>query len=138
MKTFRKVLVMHTREREEIVEITGEVQKALAESGVSDGLVLVFPHHTSSAVYLSDSDRNLTEDFRSILSEIVPESRDYLHDETDYKKNAAGHLKAVLSGHNLALPVTAGALDLGTFQTIYYFEFDGRRDKELIIKIIGE
>jgi len=138
MKSIRKALVMHSREKEEIIDITADVGRIVEDSGIGEGLALVFPHHTSSAVYLSDSDRNLTEDFRSILAGLVPDDRNYLHNETDYKKNASGHLKAILSGHNLTLPVTGGKLDLGVFQTIYYFEFDGMRNKELIVKIIGE
>ena len=138
MKSERKILTMHTSKKEEIIDITGEVEKIVSESGVSDGLALVFPHHTSASVYLSDSDRNLTEDFRKLLSGIVPDGARYLHDETDFKKNASGHLKAILSGHNLSIPITGGRLDLAAFQTIYYFEFDGMRDKEVVVKVIGQ
>ena len=125
MPTFRAEITLCTKERVEIVDITGQVEDACRTSGIREGIALVFPHHTSSAVYISDSDRSLTGDFSSILSELAPEDRDYAHDLTDYKKNAFG-------------PVTGGRLDLGRFQTIYYAEFDGRRDKEIIVKIVGE
>jgi len=138
MKTTRKILTMHSRRKEEVIDITGDVERIISESGVSDGIALIFPHHTSAGVYLSDSDLNLTEDFKKLLSGIVPADGRYLHDETDFKKNACGHLKAILSGHNLTIPITGGKPDLGTYQTIYYFEFDGRRDKEIIVKIIGQ
>ena len=138
MKHFRKELHFHTDRVSEILNITAQVERAVAESGVSEGLALVYPMHTSSAVYVSDSDHSLTQDFADLLADLVPEGRAYRHDETDHKKNAAGHLKAILSGHSVTLPVSAGRLDLGAYQTLYYFEFDGRRDKEVLVKIIGE
>ena len=138
MPTYRSEIRLCTNEREEIVDITGDVFDAVKRSGVRDGIALVFPHHTSSAVYISDSDRALTGDFSSILSELAPEGREYAHDVTDYKKNAAGHIRASLAGHHIIIPITGGRPDLGRFQTIYYAEFDGRREKEIIIKIVGE
>ncbi|NQU44625.1 YjbQ family protein [bacterium] len=138
MKTFRHELHFETEKPTEIINITPQVEAAVRESGVSDGLALVYPLHTSSAVYISDSDYSLTQDFADILDTLVPASRAYRHDETDYKKNAAGHLKSILSGHSVTLPVTGGRLDLGTWQTVYYFEFDGQRPKEVLVKTIGE
>jgi secondary thiamine-phosphate synthase enzyme len=138
MPTYRAEIRLCTNEREEIVDITGDVFDAVKRSGVRDGIALVFPHHTSSAVYISDSDRALTGDFSSILSELAPEGREYAHDVTDYKKNASGHIRASLAGHHIIIPITGGRPDLGRFQTIYYAEFDGRREKEIIIKIVGE
>ena len=94
--------------------------------------------HTSSGVYISDSDRSLCDDYRRVMSGLVPEGDNYLNDRTDYKKIADGHLKSVLTGHHIVLPLTAGRLDLGTYQTVYYAEFDGCREKEILIKIIGD
>ena len=138
MPTFRTEITLRTKERVEIVDITDRVFDACKKSGVSDGIALVFPHHTSSAVYISDSDRSLTGDFSSILAELAPEGRDYEHDRTDYKKNAFGHIRASLAGHHIIIPITDGKPDLGRFQTIYYAEFDGQREKEIVIKIVGE
>ncbi|UCD58016.1 MAG: YjbQ family protein [Candidatus Hydrogenedentota bacterium] len=138
MPTFRTEITVRTKERVEIVDITDRVADACRESGVRDGMALVFPHHTSSAVYISDCDRALTGDFGAILSELAPEGRDYEHDRTDYKKNAAGHIRASLAGHHIIVPITGGRPDLGRFQTIYYAEFDGQREKEIVIKIVGE
>ncbi len=138
MPTYRAEITLCTKEREEIVDITGRVVDAVAESGIADGIALVFPHHTSSAVYISDSDRSLTGDFSSILSELAPEARAYAHDLTDYKKNAYGHIRASLAGHHIIIPITGGRPDLGVYQTIYYAEFDGKREKEIVIKIVGE
>ena len=138
MPTFRTEIMLCTKERLEIVDITERVYEACRDSEIKDGIALVFPHHTSSAVYISDSDYSLTGDFGSILSELVPDGREYAHDRTDYKKNAFGHIRANLAGHHIIIPITGGQPDLGRFQTIYYAEFDGQRDKEIIIKIIGE
>jgi secondary thiamine-phosphate synthase enzyme len=138
MSTYRKELHFCTARNSEILNITDQVEAAVAESAIREGFALVYPMHTSSAVYVSDSDYSLTQDFADLLGELVPDSRDYRHDRTDYKKNAAGHLKAILSGHSVTLPVTAGRLDLGTYQTVYYFEFDGKRPKEVLVKILGD
>jgi len=138
MPTHRAEITFCTKKREEIVDITGEVADAVRESGILDGVALIFPHHTSSAVYISDSDRSLTGDFGAILAEVAPEGRDYAHDLTDYKKNAHGHIRANLAGHHITIPITAGKPDLGIYQTIYYAEFDGMREKEIVIKIVGE
>ncbi len=138
MPTYRTEITLCTKEREEIVDITGHVADAVSKSGVKDGIALVFPHHTSSAVYISDSDRALTGDFSSILAELAPEGRRYAHDVTDYKQNAFGHIRANLAGHHIIIPITGGKPDLGVYQTIYYAEFDGRREKEIVVKIVGE
>jgi len=138
MPTFRDEISISTDQRVETVDITRHVVDACKRSGIKDGIALVFPHHTSSAVYISDSDRSLTGDFGSILAELAPENRNYAHDETDYKKNASGHIRANLAGHHIIIPVTGGKPDLGVYQTIYYAEFDGQREKEIVIKIVGE
>ncbi|MBN1866119.1 YjbQ family protein [Candidatus Sumerlaeota bacterium] len=138
MKHLRKELRFHTESESEVVNITRSVEAAVFESGVADGFALVYPMHTSSTVYVSDSDSSLTEDLADLLSDLVPESRPYRHNVTDSKENASAHLKAVLTGHAVTLPITNGRLDLGTYQTVYYFELDGRREKEVIVKILGE
>ncbi len=138
MTTYRTEITLCTKEREEIIDITGHVADAVSKSGISDGIALVFPHHTSSAVYISDSDRALTGDFSSILSELAPEGRQYAHDVTDYKKNAYGHIRANLAGHHIIIPITGGRPDLGVYHTLYYGEVVLRREKEIVIKIVGE
>lgn len=127
-----------TKDKQEVVDITERVRAACRRSGISDGLCLVFPHHTSSAVYISDSDRNLTGDLLDVLERAAPDGAGYAHDRVDPKRNAAGHLRAVLTGHHIVLPVTGGDLDLGTYQTIYYAEFDGTRPKAVVVKVLGE
>ena len=137
MKTYRDFIKITTEETIEIRDITQEVSQILAKSGITDGIALLFPHHTSCAVYLSDSDRSLTEDFKAAMERLIPEAG-YQHDLSDAKKNARAHLMSMLSGHNLTLPVTEGSLDLGVYQTVYYAEFDGKREKEVLIKVIGD
>ena len=138
MKSHTKIISMKTDRREETVDITGFVADALKESGVIDGIALVTPLHTSCAVYISDSDRGLQEDLSSVLSSLVPEGKGYLHDRSDPKSNAHGHIRAVLAGHHVTVPVSEGRMELGSYGTIYYAEFDGRREKEVLVKIIGQ
>jgi len=137
MKTYRDFIRITTEAKQEVRDITREVSQIIAKSGVQDGMLLLFPHHTSASVYVSDSDATLTEDFMGLMERIVP-AGEYKHDLTDAKQNARAHLMSLLSGHNLTLPVTEGALDLGVYQTVYYAEFDGMREKEILVKIIGE
>ena len=138
MKSHTKIISMKTDRREETLDITSLVSEALKESGIRDGLALVTPLHTSCAVYISDSDRGLQEDLTAILSTLIPEGKGYLHDRSDPKLNAHGHLRAVLAGHHVTVPVSEGRLELGSYGTIYYAEFDGQRKKEILVKIIGQ
>jgi len=138
MKSFRQLYKVKTAEKEEVVDITGMVKEALDSSGITEGLALVFPHHTSSAVYLSDSDQSLALDYLDVTGRLVPGKADYRHNDIDYKHNAAAHLKAILTGLGVTLPVTDGRLDLGLYQTVYYAEFDGGREKSFLVKVIGE
>ena len=138
MKSFEKILVFNTEETEEVINTTGEVHSALAESGIQEGMALVFPLHTSSCVFISDSDPGIALDLRDVLKKLVPEGAGYRHDDADYKKNAHGHLRAILTGHHVSCPVTGGEFHFGSYHTIYYLEFDGKRPKEVLVKIIGE
>lgn len=137
MKGFRDFIVIKTENQEEIVNITSKVIEICKKSGIKEGLAIVFSHHTSSAVYISDSDFSLTRDYQRVLNLLVPDD-DYHHDYADYKKNATGHLKSILNGLQVIIPITSGNLDLGAYQTIYYAEFDGKREKEILVKVIGE
>jgi len=138
MKSFKELLHFRTEKRTEIVNITRDVEGVIARSGIREGMVLVYPMHTSSAVYVSDSDSSLTEDLEDLLGRLAPQGAGYRHDRTDPKENADAHLRAVLCGHHITLPVSDGRPDLGTYQTIYYAEFDGVRSKEIQVKVMGE
>jgi secondary thiamine-phosphate synthase enzyme len=138
MKSYRQVFRIKTEERQEVVDVTSRVAEALERSGIAEGLALVFPMHTSSAVYISDSDSSLALDYLDVADRLAPKGAGYRHDEADYKHNADAHIKAVLTGHHVVLPVTGGRLDLGAYQTLYYAEFDGAREKAFMVKVIGE
>ncbi len=138
MRSYRQVLAFTANEAVEVLNITSRCEKALEASGISEGLMLVFPLHTSSAVFISDSDMGVAWDYREVLERLVPPRAGYRHDETDPKKNASAHLGSVLTGHHVTCPITAGRLDFGSFHTIYYLEMDGQRPKEILVKIIGE
>ena len=138
MKSFEKEITFNTKMTEEIINITLECQNALKESGILDGIALVFPLHTSSCVFISDSDPGIAKDYQDLLAKLVPQGAGYRHDENDYKKNAHGHLRATLTGHHISCPVSNGKFHFGSYHTIYYLEFDGQRPKEVLVKIIGE
>lgn len=137
MKSYNEFIYIQTKTKIEVIDITAKVQSICQRSGIKEGLVLVFPFHTSCAVYISDSDTNLTNDYKEILNQIIPERGNYAHDLTDYKKNGHAHLKSILTGHHITLPLSNGELDLGIYQTLYYAEFDGQRKKEILVKVIG-
>jgi secondary thiamine-phosphate synthase enzyme len=138
MLSFRAEITIRSEKRVEVIDISQHVAEVCSRSGIQNGIALIFPRQSSSAVYVSDCHRALTDDFSAIIAELAPENRYYQHDQAENKKNAAAHLRAILTGHHVTIPVTDGSPDLGPYQTIYYAEFDGQRDKGVIIKIVGE
>jgi len=138
MKSYRQVLTFTTETEEEVKNITAECESAVLKSGVREGLMLVFPLHTSSAVFISDSDMGVALDYQEVLRRLVPPGAGYRHDETDPKQNAHGHIGSVLTGHHIICPVSEGRLDFGHYHTIYYLEMDGKRPKEILLKVLGE
>lgn len=137
MKTEREILTFHTEKKQEIRDITPDLREILSGSDIKEGMMQVFPHHTSCGVYLSDSDPDLKQDFLEVLEHVAPEEGDYRHNQNDPKENAAAHLKSSLIGHHVVLPITDGSFDFGTYHTVYYAEFDGRRSKEVLVKLFG-
>jgi secondary thiamine-phosphate synthase enzyme len=129
-------LEMHTRKRYEMVHITEEVQRIVGESGVEDGLCFVSPMHITAAIYVNDNESGLIEDISEWLERLAPARPEYRHHQTG-EDNADAHLKALLLHHETTLPVTGGQLDLGTWQRIFYAEFDGQRAKRVIVKVLG-
>ena len=136
MKSHTKYLFMNTRKEREFVNITREVEEALEESGVREGLILVSAMHITAGVYVNDAEDGLIADIEEWLEKLAPRGN-YRHHRTG-EVNADAHLKNLLIGHQVVLPVTAGKLDFGPWQQVYYAEFDGRRRKRVIVKIIGE
>jgi secondary thiamine-phosphate synthase enzyme len=137
MRAYTTYLTFQTDQRREYVNITAEVEAALADSGVREGMVLVSAMHITAAVYVNDAEAGLIRDIDEWLDRLAPARPDYRHHRTG-EDNAEAHLKNLLLHHQVIVPVTAGALDLGPWQQIYYAEFDGRRPKRVIVKVMGE
>lgn len=137
MKSHTEYLTFNTAQRREYINITSQVEKALAKSGIREGLALVSAMHITAGVYVNDAEEGLIQDIDEWLEKLAPYRRDYRHHRTG-EDNGDAHLKNLLIHHEVILPVTAGKLDLGPWQQVYYAEFDGQRRKRLIIKIIGE
>ncbi|MCC7574834.1 secondary thiamine-phosphate synthase enzyme YjbQ [Candidatus Woesearchaeota archaeon] len=137
MKSHTEYLYFNTDKEMEFVNITDDVEVAVRKSGVKEGLCLINPMHITSAVYVNDAESGLIEDFQVWLEELAPRKPGYKHHQTG-EDNADAHLKRTLMGHQVTLPITNGSLDLGTWEQVYYAEFDGRRKKRVVIKIIGE
>jgi secondary thiamine-phosphate synthase enzyme len=137
VKAHTKYLTFHTEKRREYINITDEVAGAVAESAIKEGLALVSAMHITAAVYVNDAEEGLIEDIDEWLERLAPAGLDYRHHLTG-EDNGDAHLKNLLIHHQVLLPITNGRLDLGTWQQVYYAEFDGQRRKRVIIKILGE
>ena len=137
MRAYTTYLTFQTQHRREYVNIMAEVEAALADSGVREGMVLVSAMHITAAVYVNDAEDALIQDIDEWLERLAPARPEYRHHRTG-EDNAEAHLKNLLLHHQVIVPVTAGALDLGPWQQIYYAEFDGRRPKRVIVKVMGE
>ena len=136
MKSHTEYMVFETKKRREMVHITDELEKIVKRSGVRDGLCFVSPMHITAAVYVNDLESGLIEDIGKWLEELAPARPDYKHHQTG-EDNGDAHLKSLLLHHETTLPVTNGRLDLGTWQRVFYAEFDGRRPKRVIVKVLG-
>jgi secondary thiamine-phosphate synthase enzyme len=129
-------LVYNTRARREMVHITPKIEEIVRRSGIRDGFCFVSPMHITAAIYVNDHESGLIEDIGVWLEKLAPEWPGYKHHQTG-EDNADAHLKALLLHHEVTLPVTGGQLDLGTWQRIFYAEFDGQRSKRVIVKVMG-
>jgi secondary thiamine-phosphate synthase enzyme len=130
-------MYFNTKKKREYINITDNVEAALAKSGVSEGMALVSAAHITAGVYINDAEDGIIKDIDEMLERLAPEGPDYRHHRTG-ETNGDSHLKNILVGHQVVLPITQGKLDMGPWQQIFYAEFDGQRRKKLIIKIIGE
>ena len=135
-KSYTEYLTYTTRKRYEMVHMTDEVEAIVRRSGVVDGLCFVSPMHITAAIYVNDHESGLIEDISTWLEELAPSWPGYKHHQTG-EDNADAHLKALLLHHETTLPVTRGRLDLGTWQRVFYAEFDGQRTKRVIVKVMG-
>ncbi len=137
MKSHTEYLTFQTGKHRAYVHITPQVEAALQKSGIREGLALVSAMHITAGVYVNDNEPGLIHDIDKWLEGLAPFRQDYRHHQTG-EDNGDSHLKSLLVHHQVILPVTAGQLDLGTWQRVFYAEFDGQRPKRVLIKIIGD
>ncbi len=137
MNAHTEYLTFNTKTRRELINITDTVAEILSRSGIAEGFCLVGAMHITAAIWVNDEESGLKEDFMEWAERIAPFRSDYRHHRTG-EDNGDAHLKRTLVHHQAILPVTAGKLDLGPWEQVFYAEFDGRRRKRVIVKIIGE
>jgi secondary thiamine-phosphate synthase enzyme len=138
MKSYRKELHFHLPSRRALVNITQDVRDAIDESGVSEGLVLVNAMNITASVFINDDERGLHNDYEKWLEKLAPEKPYSQYQHNGLEDNADAHLKRTIMGRETVVAITNGDLDFGTWEQIFYFEFDGKRDKRVLIKIVGE
>ena len=137
MKSHTHYLWFNTRSLRDLVNVTGEVETAVRESGIQEGLCLVSAMHITAAIWVNDNEHGLWQDFWEWVERLAPARPDYHHHQTG-EDNGDAHLKRTLVHQQVVLPVTSGRLDLGPWEQVFYAEFDGQRRKRVIVKIIGE
>jgi secondary thiamine-phosphate synthase enzyme len=136
MKSKTEYLWFNTKKHRDYINITDEVENVFAESEVQEGFVLVAAMHITAGVYINDAEDGIINDMDEWLEKLAPFKHDYKHHRTG-ETNGDSHLKNLLIGHEVIVPVTNGRLDMGPWQQIFYAEFDGQRRKKLIVKVIG-
>ena len=139
MKTYRQELLFKTPSKEAFINITPQIEEALKASGVKEGLVLVNAMHITASIFINDDERGLHSDFTRFLEGLAPHEpvQQYRHNDTG-EDNADAHIKRQLFGREVVVAVTGGKLDFGPWEQIFYGEFDGRRSKRVLVKLIGE
>ncbi|MEZ5072458.1 MAG: secondary thiamine-phosphate synthase enzyme YjbQ [Bacteroidales bacterium] len=138
MKSFRKELWFNTTQRRQLINITPDVAQCLQESGIREGMILVNAMHISASVFINDDESGLHHDFEVWLEKLAPEKPYDQYRHNGYEDNADAHLKRTIMGREVVVAVTAGKLDFGPWEQIFYGEFDGKRRKRVLVKIIGE
>ncbi|NLM73221.1 MAG: YjbQ family protein [Clostridiaceae bacterium] len=138
MKSFRKELTINYPKRRGYVNITPEVEECLRQSGIKEGLVLVNAMHITASVFINDDESGLHSDFENWLEKLAPEKPHSQYAHNGFEDNADAHLKRQIMGREVVVAVTNGKLDFGPWEQIFYGEFDGKRNKRVLIKIIGE
>jgi len=138
MKSYRKELWFNASSRREFINITPEVRKCLTESGVREGLVLVNAMHITASVFINDDESGLHHDMDVWLEKLAPEKPHSQYRHNGYEDNADAHLKRSVMGREVVVAITNGELDFGPWEQIFYGEFDGKRSKRVLVKIIGE
>ena len=137
MRAHTEYLWFNTKKKREFINITPEIEKALRKAKIEEGMVLASAMHITAGVYINDAEDGLIEDIEEWLEKLAPFRADYRHHQTG-EDNGDAHLKNLIIGHQVIVPVTKGKLDLGPWQQVFYAEFDGRRRKRVVIKVMGE
>ena len=138
MKSIRKYLYFNTDERVELRNITNQVREVLKDSGIKEGLCLVNAMHITASVFINDDESGLHQDYKEWLEELAPHEPISQYAHNGYEENADAHLKRQIMGREVVVAVTDGKLDFGPWEQIFYGEFDGQREKRVLVKIIGE
>lgn len=137
MRSHTEYLTFTTKKRRELVNVTERLAQIVAQSGVREGLCLVSAMHITAAIWVNDEEEGLKQDVQEWLDVLAPAKPDYRHHRTG-EDNADAHLKRTILHHQVILPITNGALDLGPWEQVFYVEFDGQRRKRVIVKVLGE
>jgi len=137
MKSYREELWFETKTRRAYLNITSQVQAAVQKSGIREGLVLVNAMHITASVYINDDEQGLLKDYDAFLERLAPQGATYKHNDTG-EDNADAHIKRQLMGREVVVAITDGRLDFGPWEQIFYGEFDGRRRKRVLVKVIGD
>ena len=138
MKSYRKELWFETHQRRQLINITPEVELCLSESGIQEGMVLVNAMHITSSVFINDDESGLHQDYENWLEKLAPEKPHSQYNHNTYEDNGDAHLKRTIMGREVVVAITKGRLDFGPWEQIFYGEFDGKRRKRVLVKIIGE
>lgn len=138
MKSYRKELLFHTAKRREFINITQQVQQCLEESGIKEGFLLCNAMHITASVFINDDESGLHHDFETWLEKLAPEKPYSQYHHNGDEDNADAHLKRTIMGREVVVAVTNGQLDFGPWEQIFYGEFDGKRKKRVLVKIIGQ
>jgi secondary thiamine-phosphate synthase enzyme len=137
MQFYTEYLWFSTKKQREFINITSQVDSALHKSGIKDGMILVSAMHITAGIYINDAEDGLIQDIEEWLEKLAPYRKEYRHHRTG-ESNGDAHLKNLLIGHEVIVPVTQGKMDFGPWQQIYYAEFDGQRRKRVLVKVMGE
>lgn len=138
MKSYRKELWFETATRRQLINITGQLETCLKESGIQEGIVLCNAMHITSSVFINDDESGLHEDYEKWLEKLAPEKPHSQYNHNGFEDNADAHLKRTIMGREVTIAVTEGKMDFGPWEQVFYGEFDGKRKKRALVKIIGE
>lgn len=137
MKIHTEYILITSDKEKEIINITDQVKKIIKKSGINEGIALINPMHITSSIFINDNEEGLKRDFLEWLEKLAPDKPDYHHHMTG-EDNADAHLKRTLMGRETTIAISDGKIDFGTWESIFYAEFDGKRTKKILIKILGE